>query len=283
MATHVDRLLGTVADVSVSGRWAVQSRRSEQRVITEIRRLEAIFTLFDPASDLNRYRTAGTTEVPELVAVLALAAEWELLTAGAFSPATEGFRSLWTDAERNQQVPLPETITSVLQRADDASSTNLNGIAKGWIVDRAIETSLQHRRKPDACWVSIGGDVAHRGAGSINVGIEDPFRPYDNAEPSQQVELSNQALATSGGARRYWKIAGETYSHVIDPRTGQSVDHVASASVIAADAASADALATAATVLEPHESIRLVNTIDGAACLIVTSDRVTHRSTDWPG
>ena len=83
------------------------------------------------------------------------------------------------------------------------------------------------------------------------VGIEDPRWPFDNVPPMVQISLANAALATSGTGRRGFVVGGVKYGHVIDPRTGIPVDHVLSASVVAPDAVTAGALATAAMVLAP--------------------------------
>ena len=61
--------------------------------------------------------------------------------------------------------------------------------------------------------------------------------------------LSTRALSTSGPAMQSVEIGGVRYSHVIDPRTGRPLTEAVSAHVIDDDAARADALATAATVL----------------------------------
>lgn len=63
--------------------------------------------------------------------------------------------------------------------------------------------------------------------------------------------LTNAALATSGSSEQHVEIDGIRYSHVIDPRTGLGVTHHLTARVIAADGATADALATALSVLGP--------------------------------
>ena len=93
-----------------------------------------------------------------------------------------------------------------------------------------------------------------------------------------------RGLATSGSARRGWRIAGRWYSHVIDPRSGRPVDHVASASVVAPDAATADAVATVLSVLAPAEGVAFVEGLDDVpdvAALVVGADGSTWRSAGW--
>src|SRR5690606_1989642 len=76
-------------------------------------------------------------------------------------------------------------------------------------------------------------------------------------------------------------INGKRHSHIIDPRTGWTADGVASASVIAPDAATADALATLFSILSPAESLAMADELDGVACLVVGSDGKRHVSARW--
>jgi thiamine biosynthesis lipoprotein len=61
-------------------------------------------------------------------------------------------------------------------------------------------------------------------------------------------------VATSGGSEQYVEIGGVRYSHIIDPRTGLGVTGRHLVTVIADDAALADAAATALSVLGPDRS-----------------------------
>lgn len=69
-----------------------------------------------------------------------------------------------------------------------------------------------------------------------------------------------RAVATSGDYRQFFRDAeGRIRSHIIDPRTAAPAGHdVASVSVLAPDALTADALATALLVLGPDEGLRLL-------------------------
>ena len=130
--------------------------------------------------------------------------------------------------------------------------------------------------------MNAGGDLRHRGDGPVPVGIEDPLHPYDNVAPMLVVPLDNAALATSGGARRGWDIAGEWYPHVIDPRSGIPVRHHASVSVLAPDAATADVVATVVGVLTTDEAVAFVTGIPSVSCCAVSPTGELRTSSDWP-
>jgi thiamine biosynthesis lipoprotein len=75
--------------------------------------------------------------------------------------------------------------------------------------------------------------------------------------------LTHASLATSGPAMQFVEIDGVRYSHVIDPRAGLGLTNRVTARVIASDGATADALATALTVLEPKDARRLQSKFPG--------------------
>lgn len=279
----VEPLLGTRGEVAVSAPSTLAMEQAESAVIDEARRLEKVFTVYDEASDLHAMRRAGATTVAELQTVVSLALEWHQRTNGVFHPALQPLIDVWDHGEATGQVPdlvvLSATTAALAAwQGDhvDVSTINLNGIAKGWIADRALDAAFSHASVTSA-WLSLGGDLVHRGDGSLVVGIENPARPYDNVPPMATVEVSNEALATSGGGRRWWEIDGSRYSKVLDPRTGRPADDVHSASVIASTATDADALATTCLVLEAEEALALVTT-HAADCFLVCADG-TVRST----
>lgn len=267
-------MLGTRAEMGFTTLAGEPTTRAEQAVIDEVLRLEQVFTVFDDSSALHELRRTGRTANVELQTVADIATWWRNATGGAFHPAVHSLTVLWDQAETVGVAPRAEVIDAVvrrLQTSNDAAGLDLNAIAKGWIADRALELALQ--TAPDVCggWLTLGGDVVHRGNGSVSVGIEDPGRPYDNVAPMASIDVSNEALATSGVARRWWTIGDQRWPKVLDPRTGYPVDHVASATVVAPDAATADVLATIAMIVSADELQRLAMQV-GAECFLVAAD-----------
>jgi thiamine biosynthesis lipoprotein len=128
--------------------------------------------------------------------------------------------------------------------------------------------------------LNVGGDIQHFGRGTVAAGIADPFAPAENAPPTAVVRLSNAALATSGGYRRGFTLGGRRVSHIVDPRNAQPAERIASASVFAADCATADALSTAFSVLAPQESVALADSL-GVGCLLVERDGTVTTNATW--
>jgi thiamine biosynthesis lipoprotein len=109
------------------------------------------------------------------------------------------------------------------------------------------------------------------GGGPWRLAIERP--EPDGRAVHAVVELSGQALATSGDYRSFYEAGGERLTHIVDPRVGRPVRHgLASVSVLHERATLADAWATALTVLGPAEGLQVAEAEGLAVYLIVRTD-----------
>jgi len=124
---------------------------------------------------------------------------------------------------------------------------NASAVAEGWALDKIAQQLGNH------FLLEIGGEVLARG--EWRVGIQTPSAPP--GEAAQTLLLKDQSIATSGVYRQNFTADGKLRSHILDPRTGRSIEHnLASVSVIHASAAQADGYATALLVLGPEEGRR---------------------------
>lgn len=143
---------------------------------------------------------------------------------------------------------------------------NANAIAKGYSAD--IVADLLDGKSIENYLVEVGGEIRTKGISPRGtawaVGVD---RPLDtNLIPGQDIQvvlsLSNKALATSGNYRQFYIRDGKKISHTINPRTGYPVNHsLLSVTVIADDAMSADAYATAFLVAGIDGSLDLLDKI----------------------
>ena len=268
-------VMGTHLELQITASDEHEARAAEQTALAEATRLERAFTVFDPDSDLCRWRS-GADAAPsgDLLDLLALAASWQQRSAGAFNPLAGELTGRWLQAEAEGIAPsaaeLADLAASIAEprftvgdgvatQLGDCRALDLNAIAKGHVVD-LVSARVRTEHDVHRVLVNAGGDLVHRGQGSVRVDVEAPARPFDNAPPQTQVEISDEAVATSGRARRWFEIDGRRHTRVLDPRTGRPVEHTASATVIAPSAAAdetlellarleADGLAVAALVI----------------------------------
>jgi thiamine biosynthesis lipoprotein len=244
--------------------------------------VETRMSTWDPDSELSRFNRHRSTEPfplsAETLAVLATAQRLSERTGGAFDVTVRPLVAAWgfgAGARTPDLAPSPEELLDLRARVghrllelDPVAASarkrhpelecDLSAIAKGWALDRAVETVLELGF--DALLLELGGEVRvvgeRPGGGAWRVAIERP-EPGGRAL-HRSVELRDAALATSGDYRSFYEVAGERRSHLLDPRSGRPVEHgLASVSVVHAEAALADAWATALAVLGPDAGLAL--------------------------
>lgn len=294
-AVHVfdhENILGTSLHLEFHASESVAAN-AHQAVLDEIERWRRIASSYDPQSELSRLaRPCPPTPVSsELEELFRSAARWQQLSGGAFQPGVEALKSLWSGTappDATALEPLLQKFRAPLWTLDERQHTvalatdlplSFDAFAKGRIVDAALEKARAAGAKDIV--LDIGGDLRTSGDARREVAVCDPSKPADNAPALCRLNLTNAAVATSGGYARGFDIAGRHYSHIFDPRSGRPVERVLQATVVAPDAATADALATILNVLEPAQSFELLAKQTGCAALIIDSKGDTHASPGW--
>lgn len=285
---HLDHVLGTSLDVQVRGGIPALT---EATACNEIERLRRVFSTYDPDSELSRLnRSEGPFASSEdLRSVLSVYDTWREPTAGASSAQTGEMIHLWQEAARHGILPDEAALTAAARRAASVGwqmdghwvtraygqSLNLNSVAKGYILHRAA-SAIAALPGVTGVLLNLGGDLM--ALGEWRVGVQDPFRHAENDEPLTTLRLNDRAIATSGGYQRFYRFAGAKRSHLIDPRTGHTADHLASATVVAPSGVVANLLATALCVLRPEQGLALVAHLPNVECLLVSAAGQIMRS-----
>lgn len=292
--SHHDHVIGTSLDLYVVAPGEKIAEDAEGVVLAEIERLRRILSVFDPASELSRVNASRGTHAisPELFQVLSRYEHWYRRTGGAFAGHVGELTRVWKEAEEADELPpgrlLDRIATDLLTPSwhlDPVARTvrrttdqplNCNAIGKIFIAEAAVAAVQRSIPGVSGILMNLGGDVvacgSPPGGNGWVVGIQSPFRHYDNAAPFTAVRLKNQAIASSGDYQRSYSIRGRRYSHIFDPRTGRPAGQIAGATVVAADGVTANALATAFCVMAPEESLKLSASIPGVDCLLFTRD-----------
>ena len=297
--SHLENVLGTSFDLKVVAPSYTVARQAEAAALTEISRLSAILSSYQPASEFNNWVATSGKAIPvspDLLAVLAGFDHWRAQTEGAINAAAEAVNQLWQRAARSEIVP-SETeraalVSAVQQRhwlldleaqtATHLTDTplRLHTFTKSYIMDQAANQALAVPGV-DGVVLNIGGDLVVRGNRTESVAIADPRADAENEKPLARLAIQDRAVATSGDYRRGVLVDGFWQSHIVDPRTGNPAYEVISATVAHPDAATAGALATAFNVLSPADSAALAATLPGTDYLIVTREGQQFTSPDW--
>ncbi len=135
--------------------------------------------------------------------------------------------------------------------------------------------------------MEIGGEVVCRGhnpeGGKWRILIETPDEDFlkevfkFDSKPefgnSLIVELTDEALATSGNYRNFHTESGRTFGHTISPITGRPIEtDILSASVIASSCMEEEAIATACMIMRSEKAIEMLD-IEGIAGDFILSSR----------
>lgn len=273
----------------------VTARAAARAAFDRMAALEDVMSDYRPASELRRLepRAGEWVEVSEpLFDVLARAREIACQTDGAFDPTVAPVIALWRAARRGGRLPDEAARDSAralvdwrnleldaerraVRLAQGGMRLDLGGIAKGYILDAAFEALRAHGVR--RALLEAGGDVVAGEAPPGRDGWRVEVTGADAAFVARAGSLTRAAIATSGPTRQYVEIEGTRYSHVIDPRTGRALTRDHLTHVIALDAATADALATALGVLGPAGIDRILGRFPGAEANVVAVSHVEPR------
>jgi len=260
----------------------------------KIDELSKISSNYDKESSVTKLNDDGLIEnaPSELIEIIQLSKDYNKITMGAFDITIDPILTLWSEglwkeSKEIQQEKILQALNfvgsdkitingSTIKLEKEGMSVTLGGIAKGYIVDKVIET-FKNQGINNAL-VNAGGDIATLGSkpdgGLWNVSLENP----DNtSEKIVEFAMAGKSIATSGNYYRYFDPKKEA-AHIIDPRTGYTADDCRSATIIADNATIADILATSVFVLGPQEGIKLVDSLENVEAFIIDAERNIFKS-----
>lgn len=268
-------------------------RALAQGIQNELEQVDESMSTWKEDSELSRLnrksdQTDWTELSPPLFEVIQRSKEIAELTEGAFDVTIGPVVNLWGfgPEARPEVLPAPEVLAEVLAktgteyleldpdtlsiRAQRPQYIDLSGIAKGYGVD--VVARYLDQENIAGYLVEIGGEVRVNGrkpdGTAWRLAVEKPSET--SRQVSSIVAMDRHAMATSGDYRNYYESQGQRYSHTIDPRTGKPIDNnLASVTVITDDAMTADALATAFSVMGHDKAMTLATRENIPAYFIV--------------
>lgn len=296
--TSERELMGTLFRIDVIAGDAETGQQAIEVAFAEVERAEGLLSNWDDDSQISVVNnSAGASPVTvsnELMTVLQRAFEVSELTRGAFDISFASCGGLWSI--RNRVIPSDEEIAECLAHVDyrqvalnpeisavyipdSEMRLGIAGLAKGYRVDRAAEV-LESKGITDYV-VNGGGDMRVATSGL------DAHWPIQVAHPRREtplgtVELASGAIATSGDYEWFFEEGGFRYHHILDPNTGRPARRCVSATVIAANAVDADALATGFFVMGPDGGLALAEKLPGVEAMLIGPDLTVRKTSGFP-
>lgn len=240
-------------------------------VFGELERKFSFYNSHNLLQDTNSRSEVPVSDI-DLEAVLSRGFEFAGKTGGRFDITLGAVKQLYPIGKENPKPPERRDVEKALSLSGYKKASlkegkltkpqgmliDTGGILKGYGVDRAIE-ALQKRGIKNVL-VNAGGNIrtlGKNGEGEAwRIGVEHPRAP--GSKMIAVLELDNRAVATSGDYQRYFFYDGKRYHHIIDPETGEPANRAISATVIAPDAITADALSTAVFVMGRKEGLKFL-------------------------
>lgn len=273
--------LGALASITLVHEDRTHARGVLAECVTEVERLERVFSLYRPDSALFRLNAAGVLRQPpaELVELLAASLALARASEGAFDPTIQPVYQVYEAHFRTPSAapegPDAQAIAAVLDKVDHrrielasdriafgaaGMAITLNGIAQGYITDRIADRLLHEGFAGVAIDLGEARAAGRRAdGGAWTAAVVDPDAPSRTLFELTMGDAPGQvgALATSAGAGTRFG-ADPRVHHLFDPHTGRSANRYASVSVAATRATIADGLSTVLSVAAPERAVALL-------------------------
>jgi len=282
-------MLGTVCRITIYDK---PTEEAFSAAFSRIREIEQKMSLHSETSEIAKINAASGKEAvqvsEETFRVIENALEISHLSEGAFDITIGPLVKAWGIGSEHARKPSDEELASLLPligydmvELDRETRTvfltkagmalDLGGIAKGYAADEAARVLRSFG--VERAIINLGGNVLTLGKkqdGTLwRIGIQDP--ESSRGEYAMIVQLDDTSLVTSGPYERYLLLDGEFYHHILDSKTGYSIDSdFTSVSIITKNSMLADALSTSVYALGLEKGMELLNELDGVEGLFFT-------------
>lgn len=241
--------MGTPCEIQLFAENVAEARRISDMAIADVRRLEARYSRYRDdslLSAINQIAAAGGRIAvdEETTGLLNYAATGYEQSDGLFDITSGILRRAW----RFQQGSLPDDalVRGLLERIGwhklrwdppvlefpvPGMELDFGGIVKEYAVDRAAALCRSAGIRHGV--INLGGDIKLIGARADGrpwrVGIS---HPREKGSMIRTLALRDGAVASSGDYERCIVVDGVRYGHVLNPKTGWPVRHLAAVSVV---------------------------------------------------
>jgi thiamine biosynthesis lipoprotein len=213
--------------------------------LEEVERIEKKYSRYRKGNivdEINSSPGKRITVDDETAAILDFADQCYAMSEGLFDITTGILRKIW-QFEGSEATLQAEELARLRTRMgwDKVSwkrptlelpsgfEIDLGGICKEYAADKIL--ALLRQRHPISTLVNLGGDIAAAGTRLWSVGIEDFRHP---GQVAKTVHIRQGGIATSGTTKRFVKVKGETYGHILNPKTGWPVKNAPESVTVAA-------------------------------------------------
>jgi thiamine biosynthesis lipoprotein len=271
------KTMGSYYAIVIDSPGSVDGQRLKTEIETRFADINRQMSTWDDASEISRFNHSESTEWfavgKDFAIVAAEAKRLHNLTQGAIDCSVAPLTDVWgfgknkrkklpTDAEiqaAQKQIGMQHLEVRMdppgIRKSLPGLQLSFSSLAPGYAADAVCRILNTHQLKSHV--VDVGGEnragEAKANGDAWRLGVESPLGGLHKV-----VELTGQAIATSGDYRSFFMAGGKKYSHILNPKTGRPVEHPpASVSIIHESCMTADGLATAMMVLGPDKGTQI--------------------------
>lgn len=291
--------LGAPASIQLYHTDEAKARAAIAAGLNELKRLEAIFSVYRTDSAITALNRDGVLEnaPTDLIALLTHALSLARISDGVYDPTVQ---PLWQTYFRHFTSPNPDpagpaqgnidaALGLVDWRAVEIDEANrriafarpgmgltLNSGAQGYITDRVADVLRSHGFERMLVDMGEPRALSAKPDGSAwKIGIANPADP---ATTVATLEVVDQCVSTSGGYGTLFDPAG-AFTHLIDTRTGRTAPALQGVSVIASTGTVADGLSTAMLMAPTERRQAILKAAGGTKAIYVTPQGVVSTVT----
>mgnify|MGYP005805835329 CR=1 FL=1 len=286
--------LGAPASIQLYHADEAQARAAIAAGLDELKRLEAIFSVYRADSSISMLNREGVLEnaPDDFIAMLTRSLALARISDGVYDPTIQPvwqtyFRH-FTANNPDPAGPTPRELAAALALVDwravevDAArkrisfsrpgmGLTLNSGAQGYITDRVADVLRAHGF--DRMLVDMGEPraLSAKPDGSAwRIGIADPANP---GRTVVTLDVVDKCVSTSGGYGTLFDSAG-AFTHLIDTRNGRTAPALLGVSVVANTGAVADGLSTAMLMAPAESRQHILRSAGGQKAIYVTPEGV---------
>jgi thiamine biosynthesis lipoprotein len=286
--------MGTLFTISVYAENQKQAEQAADLAFKRIDDLEDTLSDYQADSELNSLCTNKPSQPVkisrDLFDVLWESRKFARLSDGAFDPTVGPYVRLWRFSRKRKALPSAAELEAARAavgwrklRLDRRKQTatllapnmrlDVGGIAKGYSADQAL--TILRAQGLSRALVAASGDIAVGDPPPAEEGWRVGLSIIGSRsnEVARTVVLRNAAVSTSGDAEQSIEIDGVRYSHIVSPFTGLGLTNRVQVSVIAPNATSTDALATALSVLGAERGLKVIEKLRDTSAIITCLDQ----------
>lgn len=262
-------------------------------IMKEFDQMLSFFIEDSEVSKINKNASKGFTKISkETFEILKGAEYYSKLTDGIFDITIAPLVKEWAINSLNPKILMEDEINEKLSLVNyedvilnennlsvmllkEKQKIDLGGIAKGYIADKIIE--FYKENNVTSAIINIGGNIKVLGIKDEealwNVGIYEPKKHSEIVICS--ISVKDKSIVTSGGYERAFMYNGETYNHILNPKSGYPVkSDLKSITIVSDDSITGDALSTPLFIMGKNKACEFMSKHSISGIMVTENDEI---------